>query len=149
MRSYIALALTAFMTLSGAACARQTPLEKAAALLGAEQVKTIKSSPPARTSRRAELHGGRRVAEVSPSRTTRPSINYDTNSARVELLREMGAVMPTRRRRALLRRTAPGPGRQRRLRLERAGARRRAGGARARRAAGTHAGASGRRRRAS
>jgi glyoxylase-like metal-dependent hydrolase (beta-lactamase superfamily II) len=94
MRSNIALALSAFLTLSTAACARQTPLEKAAALLGAEQVKTIQV-----VASGANFSVGQNYTadEAWPRVTVKnytALINYDTNSARVELLREMGAVMP-------------------------------------------------------
>ena len=41
MRSYFAFGVAGFVALAGAACSQQTPLQKAAALLGAEQVKTV------------------------------------------------------------------------------------------------------------
>jgi glyoxylase-like metal-dependent hydrolase (beta-lactamase superfamily II) len=94
MRSYIHFALSAFLTLAVAACSQQTPLQKAAALLGADQVKTLQV-----VGSGANFSVGQNYTadEAWPRVTVKnytALINYDTNSARVELVREMGAVMP-------------------------------------------------------
>ena len=94
MRSYIALALAGFMTLAGAGCSQQTPLQKAAALLGAEQVKTVQVVA---SGKNFSVGQNYTAADGWPEVTVKnytALINYDTSSARVELLREMGAVMP-------------------------------------------------------
>ena len=94
MRTHIAWALSGCLALASSACSQQTPLQKAAALLGAEQVKTIQV-----VASGANFSVGQNyTADVAWPRVTVKNytalINYDTNSARVELLREMGAVMP-------------------------------------------------------
>ena len=94
MRSYIALALSAFLTLSTVACSRQTPLEKAAATVGAAQTKTLQV-----VGSGANFSVGQNytATDAWPRVTVKnytALINYDTGSMRVELLREMGAVMP-------------------------------------------------------
>jgi glyoxylase-like metal-dependent hydrolase (beta-lactamase superfamily II) len=94
MRSYIALALAGFTTLAGAACSQQTPLQKAAALLGAEQVKTIQFVA---SGKNFSVGQNYTATDGWPEVTVKnytALINFDTGSARVELLREMGAVMP-------------------------------------------------------
>ena len=94
MRSHIALALAGFLALAGTACSQQTPLQKAGTLLGAENVKTLQV-----VASGANFSVGQNYTATDPwPRVTVKSytafINYDTNSARVELVREMGAVMP-------------------------------------------------------
>jgi glyoxylase-like metal-dependent hydrolase (beta-lactamase superfamily II) len=94
MRTHIAWALSCGLTLASAACSQQTPLQKAAALLGAEQVKTTQV-----VGSGANFSVGQNyTADEAWPRVTVKSytalINYETNSARVELVREMGAVMP-------------------------------------------------------
>jgi glyoxylase-like metal-dependent hydrolase (beta-lactamase superfamily II) len=94
MRSYFAFGLAGFVAFAGAACSQQTPLQKAAALLGAEQVKTVQVVGSGKNFSVGQNYTS---ADAWPEVTVKnytALINYDTNSARVELLREMGAVMP-------------------------------------------------------
>ena len=94
MRSYIALALSGVLALASAACSQQTPLEKAAATVGVAQVKTLQV-----VASGANFSVGQNYTASDPwPRVTVKNytalINYDTSSMRVELVREMGAVMP-------------------------------------------------------
>jgi glyoxylase-like metal-dependent hydrolase (beta-lactamase superfamily II) len=94
MRSYITLALSAFLTLSLTACSQQTPLQKAAALLNAENVKSVQVVA---SGKNFSVGQNYTATDPWPEVTVKnytALINYDTNSARVELTREMGAVMP-------------------------------------------------------
>ncbi|HEU5256033.1 MAG TPA: MBL fold metallo-hydrolase [Vicinamibacterales bacterium] len=94
MRSYIALALAGFLALAGAACSQQTPLQKAAALLNVENVKTVQFVGAGKN-----FSVGQNYTSTDPwppvtVKSYTGLINYETSSARVELVREMGAVMP-------------------------------------------------------
>jgi len=94
MRSYVALALAGVVTLVGAACSQQTPLQKAAALLGADQVKSVQFVGSGKN-----FSVGQNYTSTDPwpevtVKSYTGLINFETNSARVELVREMGAVMP-------------------------------------------------------
>ena len=94
MRSYITLGLSAFLTLSLTACSRQTPLQKAAAVLNAENVKSVQVVA---SGKNYSVGQNYTATDPWPEVTVKnytALINYDTNSARVELTREMGAVMP-------------------------------------------------------
>jgi glyoxylase-like metal-dependent hydrolase (beta-lactamase superfamily II) len=94
MRSYIALALSAFLTLSTAACSRQTPLEKAAATVGAAQTKTLQVEGSGTNFSVGQNYTATDAWPPVTVKNYTALINYDTGSMRVELLREMGAVMP-------------------------------------------------------
>ena len=94
MRSYVALVLAGFVTLAGAGCSQQTPLQKAAALLNADQVKSIQFVGSGKN-----FSVGQNYTSTDPwpevtVKSYTGLINFETNSARVELVREMGAVMP-------------------------------------------------------
>jgi len=94
MRSYVALALAGVVTLVGAACSQQTPLQKAAALLGADQVKSVQFVGSGKN-----FSVGQNYTSTDPwpevtVKSYTGTINFETNSSRVELVREMGAVMP-------------------------------------------------------
>jgi glyoxylase-like metal-dependent hydrolase (beta-lactamase superfamily II) len=94
MRSYIALAVVGLATLAGAGCSQQTPLQKAAALLGTEQVKTLQFVGSGKN-----FSVGQNYTSTDPwpevtVKSYTGLINFETGSARVEMVREMGAVMP-------------------------------------------------------
>ena len=94
MRSYFAFGLAGFVALAGAACSQQTPLQKAAALLGAEQVKTVQVVGSGKNFSVGQNYTSTDAWPPVTVKNYTAVINYDTNSARVELVREMGAVMP-------------------------------------------------------
>ena len=94
MRSHIATALAGLLALAGAACSQQTPLQKAAALLNADTVKGVQV-----TASGKNYSVGQNYTSTDPwpevtVKNYSALINFETNSARVDLTREMGAVMP-------------------------------------------------------
>jgi glyoxylase-like metal-dependent hydrolase (beta-lactamase superfamily II) len=94
MRSHTAWALAGLVTLVGAGCSQQTPLQKAAALLGAEQVKTIQFVGSGKNFSVGQNYTSTDAWPEVTVKSYTGLINFETNSARVELVREMGAVMP-------------------------------------------------------
>ena len=94
MRSHIALALAVFLALAGAACSQQTPLQKAAALLNVENVKTVQFVGSGKNFSVGQNYTSSDAWPPVTVKNYTGLINYETNSARVELVREMGAVMP-------------------------------------------------------
>ena len=94
MRSYFAFGVAGFVALAGAACSQQTPLQKAAALLGAEQVKTVQVVASGTNFSVGQNYTSTDAWPAVTVKNYTALINYETNSARVELVREMGAVMP-------------------------------------------------------
>jgi len=94
MRSHIALALAGFLALAGAACSQQTPLQKAAALLNVENVKTVQFVGSGKNFSVGQNYTSSDAWPPVTVKSYTGLINYETNSARVELVREMGAVMP-------------------------------------------------------
>ena len=120
MRSYIALALAGLMTLAGAGCSQQTPLQKAAALLGAEQVKTVQVVA---SGTNFSVGQNYTAADPWPRVTVKNYTALDQLRHRQHARRtgaRNGRGDAEGRRRAVLRRAAPGAGRQRQLRVERA-----------------------------
>ena len=94
MRIYITLVLSGCLTLGAAACSQQSPLEMAAATVGAAQVTTLQIVG---SGMNFSVGQNYTPADPWPAVTVKDYtalINYDTGSMRVELLREMGAVMP-------------------------------------------------------
>lgn len=94
MRSYIALAVFGFVVMASSLSAQQGVLQTAASTLGAANIKTLQV-----TGSGANFSVGQNYVSTDPwPRVTVKNytalINYDTGSMRVELLREMGAVMP-------------------------------------------------------
>jgi len=94
MRSYMALALSGFLTLASAACSQQTPLQKAAALLNADQVKTLQVVASGKNFSVGQNYTADEAWPAVTVKSYTALINFDTNSARIDLVREMGAVMP-------------------------------------------------------
>ena len=94
MRSHIALALAGFLALAGAACSQQTPLQKAAALLNVDNVKTVQFVGSGKNFSVGQNYTSSDPWPPVTVKSYTGLINYETNSARVELVREMGAVMP-------------------------------------------------------
>ena len=94
MRSYIALALSGLFLMTLAVAAQQGPLQTAADKLGVAKIKTLQV-----TGSGANFSVGQNYTSSDPwPRVTVKNytalVNYDTASMRVELVREMGAVMP-------------------------------------------------------
>ena len=94
MRSYIALAVIGLFVITSAVAAQQGPLQTAAAKLGVANIKTLQV-----TGSGANFSVGQNYSSSDPwPRVTVKNytalVNYDTASMRVELVREMGAVMP-------------------------------------------------------
>jgi glyoxylase-like metal-dependent hydrolase (beta-lactamase superfamily II) len=94
MRSYIALAVFGFVVMSSGVSAQQGALQTAANTLHAATVKTLQV-----TGSGANFSVGQNYTPADPwPRVTVKNFtalfNYDTASMRVELVREMGAVMP-------------------------------------------------------
>ena len=94
MRSHIALAIAGFLALAGAACSQQTPLQKAAALLNVDNVKTVQFIGSGKNFSVGQNYTSSDPWPPVTVKSYTGLINYETNSARVELVREMGAVMP-------------------------------------------------------
>jgi glyoxylase-like metal-dependent hydrolase (beta-lactamase superfamily II) len=94
MRSHIALAIAGFLALAGAACSQQTPLQKAAALLNVDNVKTVQFVGSGKNFSVGQNYTSSDPWPPVTVKSYTGLINYETNSARVELVREMGAVMP-------------------------------------------------------
>jgi hypothetical protein len=94
MRSHIALALAGFLALAGAACSQQTPLQKAATLLNVENVKGVQVVASGKNFSVGQNYTSSDPWPPVTVKNYNALISYDTNSARVELVREMGAVMP-------------------------------------------------------
>ena len=94
MRSYIALAVLGLLVLTSAVGAQQGALQNAADKLGVAKIKTLQV-----TGAGANFSVGQNYTSSDPwPRVTVKNytalVNYDTASMRVELVREMGAVMP-------------------------------------------------------
>jgi glyoxylase-like metal-dependent hydrolase (beta-lactamase superfamily II) len=94
MRSHIALALSGFLALVGAACSQQTPLQKAAAVLNVENVKAVQVVASGKNFSVGQNYTSSDPWPPVTVKNYTALISYDTNSAQVELVREMGAVMP-------------------------------------------------------
>jgi len=94
MRSHIALAIAGFLALAGASCSQQTPLQKAAALLNVDNVKTVQFIGSGKNFSVGQNYTSSDPWPPVTVKSYTGLINYETNSARVELVREMGAVMP-------------------------------------------------------
>jgi len=94
MRNHIALAIAGFLALAGAACSQQTPLQKAAALLNVENVKGIQVVASGKNFSVGQNYTSSDPWPPVTVKSYNALISYETNSARVELVREMGAVMP-------------------------------------------------------
>ena len=94
MRSHIALALIGFLALAGAACSQQTPLQKAAALLNVDTVKGVQVVASGKNFSVGQNYTSSDPWPPVTVKSYNALISYETNSARVELVREMGAVMP-------------------------------------------------------
>jgi glyoxylase-like metal-dependent hydrolase (beta-lactamase superfamily II) len=94
MRSSIALALSGFLVLAAAACSQQSPLEKAAATVGATQVHTLQIDGSGTNYSVGQNYTSSDPWPPVTVKSYTALINYDTGSMRVELVREMGAVMP-------------------------------------------------------
>jgi glyoxylase-like metal-dependent hydrolase (beta-lactamase superfamily II) len=94
MRSHIALAIAGFLALAGASCSQQTPLQKAAALLNVDNVKTVQFVGSGKNFSVGQNYTSSDPWPPVTVKSYTGLINYETNSARVELVREMGAVMP-------------------------------------------------------
>jgi glyoxylase-like metal-dependent hydrolase (beta-lactamase superfamily II) len=94
MRSYMALALSGFLMLASAACSQQTPLQKAAALLNADQVKTLQVVGSGKNFSVGQNYTADEAWPAVTVKSYTALFNYETNSARIDLVREMGAVMP-------------------------------------------------------
>jgi glyoxylase-like metal-dependent hydrolase (beta-lactamase superfamily II) len=94
MRSHIALALVGVLALAGAACSQQTPLQKAATLLNVENTKAIQVVASGKNFSVGQNYTASDPWPPVTVKNYNALISYDTNSARVELVREMGAVMP-------------------------------------------------------
>ena len=94
MRSYIALAVFGFVVMTSILSAQQGALQTAADKLGVAKVKTLQV-----TGSGANFSVGQNYTSTDPwprveVKNFTASINYDTGSMRLELLRTMGAVMP-------------------------------------------------------
>jgi glyoxylase-like metal-dependent hydrolase (beta-lactamase superfamily II) len=94
MRSYIALAIFGFVIMSSGLSAQQGALQTAANTLHVATIKTLQV-----TGSGANFSVGQNYSSTDPwPRVTVKNltalVNYDTASMRVELVREMGAVMP-------------------------------------------------------
>src|SRR6185295_16519902 len=94
MRSYIALAVFGFVVLTSGVSAQQGALQNAATVL---HVATIKSLQVTGSGANFSVGQNFTSTEAWPRVTVKTFtalVNYDTASSRVELVREMGAVMP-------------------------------------------------------
>ena len=94
MRNYIAIFLSGVLALSAAACAEQTPLEKAAATLGSAQVKTLQFVGSGTTYSVGQNYTTTDAWPPVTVKSYTALANYETGGMRVELVRDMGAVMP-------------------------------------------------------
>jgi glyoxylase-like metal-dependent hydrolase (beta-lactamase superfamily II) len=94
MRSYIAFAVFGFVVITSSLSAQQGALQTAANTLGAARIKTLQVTGSGANfsvgQNYTSTEGWPRVAVKNYNAL----INYDTGGMRVELLREMGAVMP-------------------------------------------------------
>jgi hypothetical protein len=89
------LAVCGVLILTSAVGAQQGALQTAADKLGVAKIKTLQVTGAGRQLLgRTELHQLRSVAPASTVKNYTALVNYDTASMRVELVREMGAVMP-------------------------------------------------------
>jgi hypothetical protein len=94
MHTSFAWILSGVLVLGAAACSQQSPLEMAAATVGAEQVNTLQIVG---SGTNFSVGQNYTTADAWPPVTVKnytALIDYTTGSMRVELLREMGAVMP-------------------------------------------------------
>ena len=94
MRSYIALAVFGFVVMTSGLSAQQGALQTAADKLGVAKVKTLQV-----TGSGANFSVGQNYTSTDAwprveVKNFTASVNYDTGSMRLELLRTMGAVMP-------------------------------------------------------
>jgi glyoxylase-like metal-dependent hydrolase (beta-lactamase superfamily II) len=94
MRSTTALTLFGLLTVASAASAQQTALQTAANTLGANRIKTLQV-----VGSGANFSVGQNYLPNEPwprvtVKSFTESINYDTGSMRIDLVREMGATMP-------------------------------------------------------
>ena len=121
MRKLTITAAACALALGVATSAQNDAIKAAADALGAASIKTLQF-----TGSGANFSVGQNYTPGEPwprvtVKSYTASINYDTGSMRQELVREMGTTHAARRRRAVHRRAAADPGRQRRLRVERGG----------------------------
>jgi len=94
MRKMISFALMCALALAAGVAAQQGALQTAAATLGVANIKTLQFTG---SGRNFSVGQNYTPTEAWPPVTVKnytASINYDTGSMRVELLREMGPVMP-------------------------------------------------------
>ena len=94
MRKTILFALTCAVALGASAAAQQGALQTAASTLGVSNIKTIQITGAGRNFSVGQNYLASDPWPAVPVKNYTAMINFETGSMRVELLREMGPVMP-------------------------------------------------------
>ena len=94
MRKISLLALICSLALAAGVAAQQGALQTAASTLGVANIKTLQYTGAGRNFSIGQNYTAAEPWPAVPVKSYTAAINYDTGAMRVELLREMGAVMP-------------------------------------------------------
>lgn len=94
MRKISLLALICSLALAAGVAAQQGALQTAASTLGVANIKTLQFTGAGRNFSIGQNYSAAEPWPAVPVKSYTAAINYDTGAMRVEMLREMGAVMP-------------------------------------------------------
>ncbi len=94
MRKISLLAVICALVLAAGVAAQQGALQTAASTLGVANIKTLQFTGAGRNFSIGQNYTAAEPWPAVPVKSYTAAINYDTGTMRVDLLREMGAVMP-------------------------------------------------------